>query len=67
MFIKPRAGLKIRDPISKTHLAEAGEEKPESTFWVRALGHGDVVKAEPPVLVLDLQIPDSNVSPAGKE
>ncbi len=66
MFIKPKAGLKVRDPISKTHLLEAGEDKPESSYWVRRLASGDVVMAPLPVLVVDLQIPDSNNSPAGE-
>ncbi len=66
MYIKPAAGLKVRDPISRRHLKEAGEEKPESSHWIRRIAAGDVVVCDPPapVLVLDPQIPDSN---AGEE
>ena len=60
MFIKPRAGLKVRDDVSKAHLAEAGEEKPESNYWVRRLACGDVIACSPPAVVLNDQISDSH-------
>lgn len=44
MFIKPKAGLKIRHPKSKLFLKEEGEEVLLSTFWRRRLQDGDVVE-----------------------
>jgi len=51
MFVKPKDGLKVRDPITKRHLPEEGKEVPESTYWVRRLKDGSVI--------LSNQIPDS--------
>lgn len=51
MFVKPAEGRKVRNPISKQHLPAAGAEVPESTFWIRRLRDGDVVRAEPPKAV----------------
>ena len=47
MFIKPGPGLKIRDPITRKFLADAGEEKPSDQYWHRRLLVGDVVGATP--------------------
>ncbi|WP_022722947.1 DUF2635 domain-containing protein [Rhodopseudomonas sp. B29] len=55
MFIKP-ATIEIegnavvalvRDPISLAPLAEAGEWKPASQFWLRRVRDRDVIKTEP--------------------
>lgn len=42
MKIKPKAGLIIRDPESFEQLAAAGEEKPETAYWLNHLKAGDV-------------------------
>lgn len=52
MFVKPKAGLKVRDPITRQWLPDEGGEVPEDQFWTRRLLCGDVVRA---------QIPDTEV------
>ncbi len=60
MFLKPASpNVRVRDPITKHHLKAEGEEKPESSYWLRAIRSGDVVECAPPVVVLDNQISDS--------
>lgn len=49
MFVKPGPGRKVRDPITKRHLPERGKEVPESTFWIRRLSVGDVVRVDVPI------------------
>lgn len=49
MFVKPRAGVKVRDE-SMRFLPEEGAEVLESTWWTRKLQDGDVFKCEPPAL-----------------
>ncbi|WKS99790.1 DUF2635 domain-containing protein [Gallibacterium salpingitidis] len=40
--IKPRKGLIIRDPETFELLAENGEEKPRTGYWLNHLKNGDV-------------------------
>ncbi len=48
MFVKPRPGVKVRDPHSKLHIPEGGLEVPDTdTYWARRLRDGDVVRASP--------------------
>jgi hypothetical protein len=55
MFVKPKAGLKVRDPISKLPLPPEGKNVPDdSSFWIRRLTDGDVF-----VVHDSNQIPDS--------
>lgn len=57
MRVKPASpGLLVRDPVSKRALPEEGREVPESSYWMRRLRAGDVVRV---VVVVD-QIPDSS-------
>ncbi len=42
IFIKPRDGVKVRDPLTGEHLPEAGAEKPRGRYWLRRLNDGDV-------------------------
>jgi hypothetical protein len=62
VFVKPAPGLKVRDPISKLHLAESGQEVPESSYWLRRLADGDVLLIDAPskTVVQKNPIPDSN-------
>lgn len=50
-FLIPRTGLIVRDPISKTPLAETGEWKtiigPAGRYWRRRIGCGDAVESKP--------------------
>lgn len=43
LHIKPAPGLTVRDPDSYEPLAEKGEKKPRTGFWLRRLKDGDVV------------------------
>ena len=47
MFVKPKAGLFVRDPATREPLPEAGREVPEDQYWMRRLADGDVVEAGP--------------------
>lgn len=46
IFIRPAPGLKVRDPVTKQHLREDGEEKPRSTYWLRRLAKGEVIEGK---------------------
>ena len=46
-FLKPKAGLKVRDPEHNNHLPEAGLEVPMNPYWTRRLNSGDVVEGTP--------------------
>lgn len=59
MFVKPAAGVMVRDPVSRVHLPVEGREVPESSYWIRCIRSGDVVVAPAPVVQL-IQIPDSS-------
>ena len=59
IYVKPAPGLRIRDPVSKVHLPEAGRLVAESSHWNRRIRAGDVLVSDPPVVVVDIQIPDS--------
>lgn len=49
MTVKPREGVKVRDPLSKRHIPESGIEVPDSdSYWHRRLQDGDVVQVEKP-------------------
>lgn len=43
IFIKPAPGCAVRDPVTMALLAEHGEQKPRSPYWLRRLRLGDVV------------------------
>lgn len=59
MLVKPREGVKVRDPVSKLHIPEAGIEVPNTdTYWARRLADGDVVEVKPAA---------KTASPKGKE
>lgn len=47
-FLKPSAGAKVRDPITKQHLKAEGESKPRSNYWVRRVASGEVVIVKNP-------------------
>lgn len=52
IFVKPKQGLVIRDPMTKYPIASEGMDVPENSYWLRRLKSGDVV------LVSNVQIPD---------
>jgi hypothetical protein len=47
LYIKPAPGCLVRDPRTLKPLAEEGESKPKTPFWLRRLRDGSVIKAEP--------------------
>lgn len=48
MFVKPRKGLKVRDPVTKGLLPEAGALVSNSIYWTRRLRDHDVEECSPP-------------------
>ncbi|WP_353191410.1 DUF2635 domain-containing protein [Pandoraea pnomenusa] len=47
MIVKPAPGLKVRHPVTKQLLDDAGIAVPDDDiFWTRALNDGDVVCVE---------------------
>lgn len=42
LTIKPKPGVLVKDPVTGKPLAEAGEKKPATTYWLRRLKDGDV-------------------------
>jgi hypothetical protein len=47
IFIRPREGFVVRDPITQRPLAAEGEQKESSIHWLRRLNDGDVVLVSP--------------------
>lgn len=47
MFVKPADGRAVRWPGSMRLLKATGENVPETSFWLLARHHGDVVEASP--------------------
>lgn len=42
IFVRPRPGLRIRDPQTGTYLPEIGQLVPRDAFWLRRIADGDV-------------------------
>ena len=42
MWIKPRAGLKIRDSLTQRHVPDGGIAVEDNNFWRRRMQEGDV-------------------------
>ncbi|ARW48742.1 DUF2635 domain-containing protein [Acetobacter pasteurianus] len=47
MFVKPAKDRSVRWPGTMRLLNAAGENVPDTSFWLRALARGDVQKATP--------------------
>lgn len=43
IFLKPKPGLLVKDPVTGKPLTEDGETKPATTYWLRRLCDGDVI------------------------
>ncbi|AGC43258.1 hypothetical protein MYSTI_01927 [Myxococcus stipitatus DSM 14675] len=43
MFVKPKPGALVRDPVTRQPLPVEGREVPENSFWLRRLAVGDVL------------------------
>ena len=48
MYLIPKPGLRVLDPVTFQPLPEEGAEKPESKYWLRRLNDGDVTEGEAP-------------------
>lgn len=47
VFVKPAPGARVRDPVTRELLPEAGAPVPLNAFWRRRLEDGDVVRTDP--------------------
>lgn len=47
MFVKPKDGLRVRDPVKGSALPENGADVPDNTFWRRRISDGDVSVVKP--------------------
>ncbi|MGY0794343.1 DUF2635 domain-containing protein [Azospirillum argentinense] len=50
MYVKPKPGALVRDPVTRTPVPETGAEVPEDQYWMRRLADRDVVRAETPTV-----------------
>jgi hypothetical protein len=48
LYLIPKAGVTVRDPLNGKPLADAGETKPRTSYWLRRLRDGDVVEGKAP-------------------
>jgi hypothetical protein len=46
MNIKPKPGIKVRDPDLRDFLPDAGRIVPDTAYWRRRLRDGDVLPVE---------------------
>lgn len=49
MFLKPKPGLVVRDPVTKFPLPAEGREVQPTSYWMRRVAAGDVELVEAPV------------------
>lgn len=49
MFVKPKAGMIVRDPLHYTPIPAEGRNVPDISYWHRLIGQGDLVLADAPV------------------
>lgn len=48
MFVYPKAGIRVRDPVRKDLLPEKGREVADNDiYWLRRIADGDVVIKQP--------------------
>lgn len=48
VYVVPKKGLTVRDPIDRAPLPNEGDWKPRDTYWDRRINDGDVIVSEPP-------------------
>lgn len=48
LYLIPRDGVTVRDPVSGLALPAEGAPKPQSGYWLRRLRDGDVSEGKPP-------------------
>lgn len=48
MFVYPKSGIRVRDPVRKDLLPEKGREvSDQDIYWLRRIADGDVVTKQP--------------------
>lgn len=47
VVVKPKDGLRVKDPATRRDLPAAGAEVELDTYWRRRLSDGDVVEVKP--------------------
>lgn len=50
MFIRPKTGIKIRDPLTKLLIPEEGCQVVEDIYWHRRVRDGDAEIIQAPVV-----------------
>lgn len=48
MYLIPKEGLAVRDPLKGDYLPAGGREVEPSQWWSRRLKDGDVAEGQPP-------------------
>ena len=48
IFLKPKEGIKVRDPHTGNYLPEEGKEVELSSYWKRRMKDGDAVETKKP-------------------
>lgn len=72
MFLKPQAGLIVRDPVTKQALPEDGKRVQPSSFWLRRIAEGSVVEVTqpevtPPQPIVDVEPTAEESAPEGDQ
>ena len=67
IFIKPKKGLKVREPLTGLHLPHYGKGVGGCSFWLRRLEDGDVVKTSAAEIAKAKAAEAKAVEPATKE
>lgn len=47
IFVKPREGVKVADPVAKDFLPSEGREVQASIYWLRRIDDGDAIYVHP--------------------
>lgn len=58
MFLKPKPGLVVRDPVTKFPLPAEGRDVQMTSYWQRRLDSGDVEVPPPPAAPAPTQEPE---------
>ena len=48
LYLTPKDGVTVRDPVSGLALPATGAAKPRTAYWLRRLRDGDVSASQPP-------------------
>lgn len=62
MYVVPKQGYIVRDPVSMVPLPPHGRRVAESQYWHQRIAQGDVTEAPEPI-----EAPPEAAAPASKE